>query len=161
MLKQITATNQFILPPSPFDKNGDSAWPGTLEEASELLEVIHYYSNIKDIFNLIDFSPEILEKIEKWSFLDLCCSLYYFYFDITFHKRQKRGESAINIEVWIIAAAFLLNSEISAAFSKFIRERGIVTWSKDDDILNGITYRLNHTPIKKQNLCFKTSLLNL
>ena len=56
MLKQITATNQFILPPSPFDKNGDFAWPGTLEEACELLEVVHYYS---DIINLIDFSPEI------------------------------------------------------------------------------------------------------
>ena len=44
MLNMINTTNQSfsILPISSFEKNGPFAWPGTLEECSDLLGVAYF-----------------------------------------------------------------------------------------------------------------------
>lgn len=150
-----------MLLPSPFDKKGKFFWPGSFQDCSELIKVIPSYQNTTQLFELLDFEPEILEKIKQWSFLEICCSLYYYYFDTLFFKRKLRNEPLIRVDVWSNAAFFILNSKISLDFSAFINQLGLPTQSSKNSILDGIIYCLNYTKIDNDIIYSKSSFKNL
>lgn len=126
-----------------------------------LLGTIYHYESKDKLFYSIDFPSRILDKIENWSFLEICCSFYYFYFDETFQQRQRRGDPAINAQVWITASAFILNPALSVGFTQFIKKLELADHSDKSDILRGIINYLTRVPIKKHTLCSKIGLENL
>lgn len=111
MLKNTTTQNQsfYTLPSSPFDKNKVFAWPETFDDTLDLLETIYHYENKDQLFSHIEFPSKILNKIKSWSFSEICCSLYYCHFEKIFQQRQRRGDPAIDAQVWITASTFILN----------------------------------------------------
>ena len=156
-------TNQSfsILPISSFEKNGPFAWPGTLEECSDLLQVAHFYPSKDPLIRSVDFSPNVLQKLKGWSFLELSCSLFFFYFQNVINQSKQSETFVLNSEIWITASNYILNAKLSSGFTKFIKELGIGKLSKNDVIIPGLIYSLTYARFKKQSLCSKTSLENL
>ena len=163
MLKIKTEQNQnfYTLPSSIFDKKGIFAWPGTFDDSVDLLETIYHYESKAQLFYSIDFPSRIGNTLKSWSFLEICCSLYYFYLEEIIEQRQKRNDPPFSVQVWITVSAFILNPGISTGFSQFIRDLQIVDHSNQTDILRGITNHLTCIPIKNNTLFSKLGLNNL
>ena len=126
-----------------------------------LLETIYHYKSKDQLFSGIEFPLEIFDKIKSWSFLEICCSLYCCHFEKIFQQRQKRGDPAINAQVWITASTFILNPEISVGFTQFIKNLELANHSDKSDVLRGIIYYLNGISIKNKTPSFKIGLENL
>lgn len=150
-----------ILPISSFEKNGPFAWPGTLKECSDILEFAHFCSSKDQLLRTLDFSPNVLQKIKGWSFLEFSCSLFFFYYQNLLNKGKQNDAFVLDSEIWIIASKYILNTNLSFGFTQFIKELGIVALSKNDSIITGLIYSLTYTRFKKQSLCSKASLENL
>ena len=162
-VKKKTEQNQnlYTLPSSIFDKKGIFAWPGTFDDSVDLLETIYHYESKAKLFYSIDFPSRIGNKIKNWSFLEICCSLYYFYLEKIIEQRQKRNDPPVSAQVWVTASTFILNPKISTGFSQFIRDLQIVDHSNKKDILRGIINHLMCVPSKNNTLFSKLGLDNL
>ena len=135
-----------VLPSLQFDQKGSHRWPGSRNDCLELLDSLPYYKNIEEFKGLTELDPLILEKMKDWSFLEICCSFYYFYVETVIEQRQREGDRPVNVKIWSVATALILNPTISDAFLQFFNDLNLAKISNFSTILDGLMIELSIRP---------------
>lgn len=143
-----------------FGKTGDFFFPGTLDEASLLLNLLYSSENQKEFFHLHAFSPLLINSIKDWSYSKLTCSALYYSLNSILVERT------LQIDDWRNIAELIHSPVISRDVFSFVKKHNLITFSSKRQLILGIIGSLIFPPYisyqkNNQSLPYVKSLYRL
>lgn len=119
-----------------YGKEGKRFFPGTFDEAQELIEAFSSCGDKEFLFRMYDYPPLFKYEIENWSFSELTCSTLYYYLNTIMVTEN------INAFSWKLIAELILTPPISRDVFSFVNKNDLLDFSSRTKLLKGIWYTL-------------------
>ena len=119
-----------------YGKEGKRFFPGTFDEAEELIDAFPRYRDKDFLFRVYKYPPLFTYEIESWSYSELTCSTLYYYLN-TLMVTENLDEFS-----WKLIGKLILNPVISRDVFSFVNKNNLVDFSSRKKLSKGIQYTL-------------------
>ena len=123
-----------------FSKEEKYFFPGTYDEASNLITLLCQFKDQKTLFHMHNFPPLLTDKIKNWSYSKLTCSVLYYYLNTEIAKNN------LNHEDWHTIADLIQSPAISQDVFCFVKRHNILNFSSKKNIAFGFMNSLMFPP---------------
>lgn len=115
-----------------FGKEGKFFFPGTLEEAHQLIDTFALFKDTEDLFSA-QYLPSLFKKeVENWSYSELACSTLYYSLNTTLVTDNLTSYD------WKEIAELIKSPVLSRDILSFVNKHNLIAFSSRKSIVLGI-----------------------